>query len=253
MLDHRDTSANDNVALINESATGQLFSSEDPIGRRLRFNKEVYQIVGMVADTRQFGLARRPEPELYRPLAQNAFSTGGTLIVSLAGPAEQLIPLVKARVFAMSPDKPIRDISSLQETARIAAAPRRFNMIVLTIFALVAVAIAAIGVYGVMAYIVRRRTHEIGVRIALGAHPSDVRRMILTQGGLVIALGLAAGLAGAWYLARTIESFLFEARAQDVRIFATAAAVLALIGLAACWFPARRAAKVDPLSALRTL
>jgi putative ABC transport system permease protein len=104
-----------------------------------------------------------------------------------------------------------------------------------------------------MAHVVRRRTHEIGVRIALGARAEEVRRMILNQGALVIACGLAAGVAGAWYLARTIEAFLFEIRVHDLRVFAGAVIVLALVGLAACWIPARRASRVDPLEALRTL
>ena len=251
-FDWRDTSASPTVAVINEAAARQLFRGEEPIGRRIRF-KLTYEIVGVVADIRHLGLSRAPEPEMYVPLAQSPVSVSGTLTVRLSRAPDQVIPLIKARIFEVSPGKPIRDIASLDETASRSAAPRRFNMIVLSIFAAVALAIAAIGIYGVMAHIVRRRTHEIGVRIALGARAAEVQRMILRQGGAVIVLGLAAGITGAWYLARTIESFLFEVRAHDLRVFAGAVVLLGLVGLAACWIPARRASRVDPLEALRTL
>jgi putative ABC transport system permease protein len=252
-IDWRDTAATPAIGVINESAARQLFPGVEPVGRRLRFNKLLYEIVGVVSDIRHLGLARAPEPEMFVPLAQAATSTTGTLTVRLQGNSEQIVPLIKSRVYEMSPDKPIRDILSLDETASRAAAPRRFNMIVLSIFAAVALAIAAIGIYGVMAHVVSRRTHEIGVRIALGARAEDVRRMILGQGAVVIAAGLATGIAGAWYLARTIESFLFEIRGHDLRVFAAAVAVLAIVGVGACWIPARRASRVDPLEALRTL
>ena len=252
-IDWRDTSATPTIGVINESAARQLFPGVEPVGQHLRFNKVVYEIVGVAADIRHLGLSRAPEPEIFVPLAQAATSTSGTVTVRLQGSPEQIVPLIKSRVYEISPDKPIREILSLDETASRAAAPRRFNMIVLSIFAAVALAIAAIGIYGVMAHVVSRRTHEIGVRIALGARAEDVRRMILGQGGVVIACGLAVGIAGAWYLARTIESFLFEIRVHDLRVFAGAVIVLAVVGLAACWIPARSASRVDPLEALRTL
>ena len=249
----RDSAATPAVGVINERAARQLFGGAEPIGQRLQFNKNMYEIVGVVADIRHLGLARAPEPELFIPLAQNPMQTGGTLVVRHISEAATVLPLIKSRILEISPNKPIRDIASLDETARRSAAPRRFNMFVLSIFGALALAIAALGVYGVMAQIVRQRTHEIAVRMALGARADQVQRMFVRQGAVVIGVGLAAGLVAAGYLARTAESFLFEVRAQDPRVFVAAAIVLAGAGLIACWIPARRAGRVDPLESLRSL
>lgn len=123
--------------------------------------------------------------------------------------------------------------------------------LLMSIFAALALVIATTGVYGVLAFIVNQRTREIGVRIALGADPGDVVALFLRQGTLIVLLGLAAGLGGAWWLARTVETFLFEVRPRDPLVFGVVACCLALVGVAACWIPARRASRIDPLIALR--
>ena len=194
-------------------------------------NKASYEIVGVARDIRHKGPGTAPEPEMFVAMAQGSPNRGATLIVRIAGSAEAVIPSIKARIFALVPGKPITEIASLEETARRAAAPRRFNMVVLTILAAVALGIAAIGIYAVMAHIAGARTREVGIRMALGARREDIRGLFLRQGAAVVAVGLTAGVLGAWYLARSVERFLFDVRVHDERVFAAAAVLLAIVGL----------------------
>ncbi len=250
-LESRDTPSTPHVAVVNASAVRELFPDGRAMGKRLVFRQFSPVIVGVVADARGMGREREPEPEVFVPMAQHSVGAGATLTIRLAARDDRVIAAVKAAVFEMVPGRPITDVEAVDDTARRAAAPRRFNMLLLTIFGVVALGIAATGIYGLMAYTVRRRTHEIGVRLALGARASDVTSLVLRQGALVIGLGIVAGLAAAWLLARTVQSFLFEIDARDPIAFGGAAAVIAAAGLVACWRPVHRASRVDPVVALR--
>ncbi len=250
-LNDGDTASAPAVAVINESAARRLFPDANPLGRRLILRDLSPTVVGVVADARGLGRERLPEPELYVPAAQHKLWAGVTLTVRLTGRDDRTIAAVKRRVLEMSPGRPVMSVESVDETARRSAAPRRFNMLLLTIFGVVALGIAATGTYSLMAYTVRQRTQEIGVRMALGARARDVAMMLLRQGAMVVALGVAGGLAAAWLLARTVQAFLFEIEARDPIAFGAAALVLAVAGIVACWLPARRAMRVDPVIALR--
>jgi putative ABC transport system permease protein len=249
-----DTATAPPVAVLTESAARLLFGASNPIGRRIRFDDYAPEIVGVIADMRSLGRESKPEPEMYMPIAQQRLKTvsgGLSLVVRVHGEPDTAIAGVRRKLIEMIPGRPIPAPVSIEDSARRFAAPRRFNMLLLTIFGIVALGIAATGIYGLMAYTVRRRTHEIGVRLALGARASDVAALVLKQGAVVIGLGIAGGLGGAWLLARTIQSFLFEIQARDAATFAAAAIVIALVALVACWLPMRRAARVDPVVALR--
>ena len=253
-IDSRDTASAPDVVVLNESAARLVFGSANPLGRRLRFGDYAPEIVGVAADVRSMGREVKPEPELYLPLAQERIknvSAGFSLVVRVEGDATMAIAGVRKQLLGLLPGRQVTTLVSIDETARRAAAPRRFNMLLLTIFGILALGIAATGIYGLMAYTVRRRTHEIGVRLALGARPADVTALVLRQSATVIAVGLALGLGAAWLLARTIESFLFEMQSRDPVDFGAGALVIAVAGLLACWLPVRRAARVDPVVALR--
>ncbi len=251
-LEDTDTSSSTLVGVVNEATARRFFGGTDPVGQRLVFNKATYEIVGVANDMRHRGPAVPPVPELFIPFAQADAFSSGTLTIRIAGEQAPVIAAVKSCLFEMVPGRPIDTIESLETSAWRQSASRRFNMLLMTIFGVLALAIAATGVYGVMAYIVRLRTHEIGVRVALGATAADVSGLIVKQGALSIGLGLVVGLAGAWYLARTVQSFLFEVQARDPLVFVGAATILGVVGFVACWLPARRAARVDPLVALRS-
>ncbi len=158
---------------------------------------------------------------------------------------------MKAAIWSQIPGEPIREIKTTEELLGRTTAARRFNMLLMTTFAALALLIAATGIYGVIAFIVNQRTREIGIRMALGASEADVAGMFLRGGVGTLVTGIVSGLLGAWVLERTVESFLFDVQPRDPIVFIAVAAVLGVVGVAACWVPARRAARVDPLSALR--
>ena len=162
-----------------------------------------------------------------------------------------MLPAIKTAIWSEFPDIPLPDISTLDEYFGQLIAQRHFNMLLLGLFGLVGIAIAAIGIYGVMAYVVSERTQEIGIRIALGAVPAGILWSVLGRASLYLAVGLAAGMAGAWSLAGLVKSFLFATAPHDPAVYVGVLAVLTMTGLAAAIVPARRAARVDPLTALR--
>jgi putative ABC transport system permease protein len=161
------------------------------------------------------------------------------------------VAAVKAAIWSVNGSQPITDIVSVGEAVRRATAARRFNMLVMSVFGLLALAIASTGVYAVMAFAVTQRTREIGIRIALGARAGQVVGLFLRQGILLILAGLASGVLAAWWLAASIESYLFEVQPRDPRVFVAATVALGFVAFAACWWPARRASRVDPTVALR--
>jgi predicted permease len=239
------------VALVNDAAVRQFWGGKSPLGARFEINEITYEIVGVVGDMRLGGPASPPVPEAFLHTDQSEAYSGGTLLVRSRRAGGTVLPDVKAALWSVNPDRPITGVRTTEELFGRTTATRRFNMVLMSIFAALALVIAATGIYGVIAFVVGQRTREIGVRVALGAQGSEVVGMFLRQGAIVIVAGIAAGLAGAWMLARTVQSFLFEVEPRDPMVFTVVAVVLAVVGLLACWLPARRAARIDPLIALR--
>jgi len=209
------------------------------------------KIVGVVGDVRQYGPAHPPSPEIYMPYEQHPQpSTALSILVRTTNNPTILQETLRRKTREHSPDVPVKFTSMDASLAENVAAPR-FRTLVLGIFAAIAVCLAMAGVYGVMAYLVSQRSSEIGLRMALGAKPADISRLVLREGMLLAAGGLVLGLAGAIAITRLLTSMLFEVKPGDPATYVSVALLLAIVTLAASYIPAHRAAKVDPLVALR--
>jgi putative ABC transport system permease protein len=239
------------VLIINESAAKKYFPGENPIGQTANINDQDRTIVGVVGDVYQSSLETEPRAEAYVPMAQ-LDTVFAELIVRTHGDPYSVLPAVKSASLAVLPDVPLRNVRTMEEVIARRVAQRRLNMLLLGLFGLLGLVISAVGIYGVMAYAVSQRTREIGVRMALGATRATVVRMIMINACAMLAVGLLIGGVGAWYLSATAESFLFRLEANDPRAFAAALLTLSLAALIASAIPARRAASVDPMVALRT-
>jgi putative ABC transport system permease protein len=208
------------------------------------------EVVGVVGDVRNRSLNAEPRAAYYVPHTQVPFSQM-IAVVKTTGEPRSMISGVTKEVAAMDPDIPLFGVKSMEEYLSSSVAAPRFNTTLLSIFAAVALVLTVVGLYGVMSYSVAQRTNEIGIRLALGAQSRDVLLMIVKQGSVLIGLGLAIGLFGAYLATKLIASLLFGVQAKDPFTFAAVAVVLALVGLLACYIPAWRATKVDPMEALR--
>lgn len=241
------------VLIVNDAFVRRYFNGEDPLGKKLLLGwggDEPKEIVGVVADVRHRGLDDQPRPEMYVPQAQ--FNTLDlTLLVKTTSAPETLIQSLTAEVRKLDAELPITDIKTLAQYRAETVALPRFNLLVLTLFALLALGLTVIGLYGVMAYAVSQRTNEIGVRMALGAQPLDILRMVLQQGLALVFIGIALGLVGAWAATRVLRSLLFEVQVTDPLTFFSVALLLTLVAVLASFLPAYRATKVDPVIALR--
>lgn len=237
------------VAIINESAARKYYPGEDPIGREVGIQGN-RTIVGVVGDVHQTSLEMAPRPEAYLPMAQSR-AVGGVLVIRTSGTPYDVLAAVKSAAFAVLPDVPLRNVMTLEELFARRIAQRRVNMLLLGLFGVLGLFISAVGLYGVMAQLVSQRTREIGVRIALGARPSRVVGMVLVNAAALVASGLMIGGVAAWYLSATAKAFLFGIEPTDARAFAAALVLLAGAALVATAIPARRAAGVDPMVALR--
>jgi predicted permease len=240
------------VLVINQAAAGRFFAGRDPLGQQIAFWGTPRTVVGIVGNEKFQGLTAGSPPAVYTPLAQTP-SVGGpeALLVRGAGTASLLAPGVRASVAALDPELAVFGVEPLAETLSQSVSERRFVMLVLAVFAALALLLAAAGVHGVLAYSVARRTREIGIRMALGAQPGRILALVVKQGVRLAAVGLALGLGGALLLARALASLLFGVTTTDP---GTLVGVLAVIGgtaLLASYLPARRAVRVDPIVALR--
>jgi len=239
-----------NVVIINESAARKYFPGEDAVGRVVTMD-ESRTIVGVVGDVHQTSIEIEPRSEAYVPVAQMR-TPFGELLIHTSGDPYAVLPQVKSIVLGAMPDVPLRNIRTMEEVLAGRIAQRKLNMMLLGLFGLLGLVISAVGIYGVMAYVVAQRTREIGVRMALGATQAAVVRMVLVNASVLMAAGLAIGGVSAWYLSSAAKSFLFKLDSNDPRAFAAALLLLAVAGLIASAVPARRAAAVDPMIALRS-
>src|SRR5688572_14133714 len=237
------------VAIINDIAAQRFFKGESPIGRQVKVNGD-RTIVGVVRAVRLGGPEADMRPEVITPASRTS-AFGGTLILRTSGDPAAIMPDVRAAVRAVLPDVVVPEAETMETMFGRLVAQRKFNMIVLALFGVLAIVISAVGIYGVMAYLVEQRTQEIGIRMALGAQPRQVLRMVLRRAALFMATGILIGLAAGWMLSRFVESFLFRVEPHDVLVYVGAASVLIAAGLLAAFIPARRAARVNPLLVLR--
>jgi putative ABC transport system permease protein len=246
---------NSGEVIVNESLARKLWPKQDALGKAIHSNAETGPdawrrvVIGVVGDSRQLGLDSAPRPEMFFP-SRSQFPNL-SLIVRTTGDPLRLAPAVTAQVWAIDKDQPVHDVLAMDHVLDDTISQRRFNMLLLAIFAATALVMAAVGIYGVLAYAVSRRTQEIGIRMALGAQTRDVFRLIGREGFVLVAMGIGIGLAGALALTRLMSSLLFGVSATDATTFAAVPALLAAVALAACYLPARRAARVDPTVALR--
>jgi predicted lysophospholipase L1 biosynthesis ABC-type transport system permease subunit len=238
------------VVILNETAARTYFPGQDPIGQTVQVSG-TRRIVGIVADVRGFGPENSIEREAFGPLSRND-EVGGTLVLKTTGRSAATASQVRAAIWAEFPDAAIPPPRMLEEDFGRYIATRRFSMLLLTLFGVLGVTIAAVGVYGVMAYVVTQRTREIGIRLALGAGPSRILWSVLGRASSQVAVGLLLGLGLAWLLEASVERFLFQVEPHDLRLYAAVSFALISAALMAAFFPGRRAASVDPLVALRT-
>jgi predicted permease len=244
------------VAIVNEAMAHRLWPASDPVGRRFKLGgadstAPWFTVVGVVADMRRQGLEKEPIPQMFEPVAQNPSRLSILLVRTSLDDSAKMVPAVQAAIRAVEKRVPIYGIATLETQLGGFLKERRFQTSLLVGFSVAALLIAAIGIYGLIQYSIAARTQEIGVRMALGARAGDIFRMILGEGLKLSLIGLALGLVGALWLGRAVSSFLFGVAATDPWTFAAVSLLLTVVAGAACYFPARRAMKVDPIVALR--
>jgi len=253
-FDEEDFTSQTQVVITNRAFAQRYFPNDDPLGKKIRLgdpNSPWRTIVGVVGDVRHMSLNHEAEPEIYVPYAgQDATSTAMVAVRTGTDP-RSLAAAVREEVMAVDPEQPVFAVSTMGQRIADSMSGTRFNATLLGFFGLVALVLASVGVYGVIAYFVAQRTHEIGIRVALGARPRDVANMVMRQGTVITVTGLALGLIGALFATRSLSSLLYGIRPGDPMTLVCVAIVLGGAALAACYIPARRATRVDPMVALR--
>jgi predicted permease len=238
--------------VVNRATARGLFGSEEPLGRVVScsYPRLFMQVVGVAGDARLLGVRQAPKPQVFVPL-MGGWGYAALLIVRTAATPSAISPTIREAVRTLDPSLPPPKMKALEDMLSEQVAEPRFYMMLLNSFAGIGLTLAAIGIYGVIAYSVARRTHEFGVRLALGAAPGDILRLALGSGVRVIAAGVVVGTAGALAVTRLLSSVLFEVKPRDPLTLVATAAVLSAIALMACWLAARRSTAVDPTEALR--
>jgi predicted permease len=239
------------VAIINETAARQIWPNEDPIGKRFKFfrDTEFTQVIGIARDSKYITLGEQATPHMYVPLVQNP-NAAVTIFFRTQGDPRTALSTVRQQVQSLDRNLPITNVWPIGEVISQSLWASSFGASLLTVFAMIAMALCAVGIYGVVGYSVGQRIREFGIRMALGAQPRDVLMMVLKKSALIMGLGLVAGLVAAFLLARLIVSFLYGVNTNSPVAFLAMALVLAAVGVFASYIPARRAAKVDPMVAL---
>jgi predicted permease len=242
--------------LVNEALARKYFGGAAAVGQRIRRDDESsvwHTVVGVVGDVRQHGLSQEPSPEMYYSHRDSLGPARGefVFVVRSAVPPATLLAGARAAVQEVAPDQPVFQALTMEEVIADSLADRRLNLWLLGVFAAVALVLSAAGLYGVISYLVAQRSREIGIRMALGAQTGDVTRLVMRQGAGLTALGVGVGVLGALALTRLLASMLYGVSTRDPLTFAGVAAVLATVALAATYVPARRAARVNPLRAIR--
>jgi putative ABC transport system permease protein len=250
-FDEHDTPTSTQVIIVNETMAKQLFPNENPLGQKLVTGMLGLEgeIVGVVADSHTQNLTTPPVAEMYYPAFQRPENFTG-IMVRTDGDAAALAASVRAALHDVDPGIPLVGPTTLRELVRQSIADRDLTMMLLVVFAALALTLASLGVYSVMAYSVTQRSAEIGIRMALGARAADVQKMVIGHGVRLAIVGLAIGLAGALAVTRLMTALLFEVRASDPTIYVGIAALLTFVAVAASWIPSRRAASLDPTKAL---
>jgi predicted permease len=259
----QDNERSPHVVVVDEVFAQQYFANQDPIGKRINVkgSNQPEQIVGVVGHVRQWGLGSDDQQslrsDLYIPCLQMpddfvaAAPSGSAVVVRTGDASSGLLDSIRHLSAQMSSQQVIFGAQTMDSLISDSVASQRFSMILLLVFAVLALILASVGIYGVISYVVGQRAHEIGIRMALGARPQDILRLILSRGGRLTGLGIAVGLAAALGLTRLMASLLYGVGATDPLTFAGVAVLLTLVALVACYVPARRATKVDPVVALR--
>ena len=257
-FDARDTADSPPVVIVSEALARKYWPGEDPVGKRITFNRIPNtqdplwrEIVGVVGHVRNEGLEGESRGQYYVPYTQRPNNTDLFLVVRTDADPASLAPSVRGAVAAVDRDLPVYRVTTMEKLVSESLMQRRFAMFLFGVFAVLALALAVVGLYGVMSYAVAQRTHEIGLRMALGAQTRDVLRMVVGQGMVLVAIGLGLGLGGALLLTRLMKSLLFGVSAADPLTYAGIALLLAAVAFLASYLPARRATKVDPMVALR--
>jgi putative ABC transport system permease protein len=241
------------VVVIDETLARRFFPNQDPIGRHLQVpdaTRLAREIVGVVGGVRDTGFDQQPRPTIYFPSLQSPDQTM-SLVVRTSLPPSASLPAIKNAIWSADKNQPVFAVRSMDEIISGIVSAQRLAFLLLGVFAFVALALAAIGIYGVTSYLVSERTHEIGLRVALGAQPSDISGLVLGHGARLAGIGVISGAVAALILTRLLSSLLFGVSATDPFTFVGVAILLTLVALAACYIPARRAMHVDPVVALR--
>jgi predicted permease len=243
------------VVVINETMARQFFPGEDPVGRQMIYNSrrqgDSRTIVGVVGDVHHFGLDSDPAPEFYTPQHQPPSYHGMTIVMQVEGDPSSLVAAASAEVRALEPNAPIHDVRTTEQLLTESVAEARFRTMLLGAFAALALLLAIVGTYGVISMVVNQRAREMGIRLALGASASDIRRLVVVQGVRPVLLGLAIGLAGGLLASRAARSLLFHVAPGDPVTLSSAALIILAAAAIAAWLPARRASRVDPVVVLR--
>jgi putative ABC transport system permease protein len=242
------------VVVVNQAFVRKFLLGMNPLGRRIfggMGGEKLREVVGVVGDVREDGLATEPIPEIYVPIFQAWVSPGMAYIVRTRVEPLSVAPTIRRAIMEVDKNQPIAQVQTLEHIVYVASAPPRFRTELLSLFSLLALLLTVVGLYGVTAYLVSQRTREIGVRIALGASPAGILKLVLRESAVMIATGILLGLAGAIGLARIVSTLLYAIKPTDPATFVSVSVLMLAVGFLACYFPARRASNVDPTAALR--
>jgi len=255
-LTDQDTDKSQNVAVVSETMARRVWPGEDPIGKRIsagrvRSQEDWIQVVGVVKDVRQFELNADPKPQMYLTYRQFGFFDAQDLVVKTDVDPASMANAVRKAVWEIDKDQPVSNVRTMETILADSIARQRFSMLLLAIFAGVALVLAAVGIYGVMSYSVAQRTHEIGIRMALGAQTMTVLKLAIGYGLKLVLAGIAIGLIVAFALTRVMSTLLFGVTATDPTTFALISLLLIGVAAIASYIPARRATRVNPIIALR--